>query len=147
MNIDDIDSNNIFLANEIKNTIINDGVFYKLNYSDKVLTLTNLLIKIEISDYTILQNYYKYKCVFHAEKYTRFINKIIALENTILHNIWKNTTSIYKHANTNVTRLLQSGFFKLAHKPCEQNSIFALKISGIWETENSYGLTYKFLSL
>ena len=37
MNIDDIDTNNIFLANEIKNTIINDGVFYKLNYSDNLL--------------------------------------------------------------------------------------------------------------
>ena len=147
MNIDDIDTNNIFLANEIKNTIINDGVFYKLNYSDNLLTLTNLLIKVDIPEYTIFQNYYKYKCVFRSEKYTSFINKIIALENTILHNIWENTTGIYKHANTNVSRLLQSGFFKLAQKPPEHNNGFALKISGIWETENSYGLTYKFLFL
>ena len=147
MNIDDIDSNNIFLANEIKNTIINDGVFYKLNYSNHILTLTNLLIKIDIPEYTVFQNYYKYKCVFRAEKYTSFINKIIALENTILRNIWKNTTGIYKHANTNVTRLLQTGFFKLAQHPSEQKKMIALKISGIWETDDSYGLTYKFMFL
>ena len=74
MNIDNIDNNNIFLANEIKNTIINEGVFYKLNYSNHILTLTNLLIKLEIPEYTIFQNYYKYKCAFRAEKYTDFIN-------------------------------------------------------------------------
>ena len=113
MKIDDIDYNNIFLANEIKNTIINDGVFYKLQYSDNMLTLTNLLIAIEIPEYTVFKNYYKYRCVFRAENYTCFINKIIALENNILHKIWKNNTTGYKRANTNITRLLQSGFFKL----------------------------------
>ena len=147
MKIDDIDYNNIFLANEIKNTIINDGVFYKLQYSDNMLTLTNLLIAIEIPEYTVFKNYYKYRCVFHAENYTCFINKIIALENNILHKIWKNNTTGYKRANTNITRLLQSGFFKLTQQPPEKNAVIALKISGVWETDDGYGLTYKFVFL
>ena len=147
MNIDDIDCNNIFLLNEIKNTIINDGVFYKINYSDDLLTLTNLLIKIDIPEYSIFQNYYKYKCVFRTEKYINFINKIVALENNILRKIWKNNSGIYKDPNTNISRLLHAGFFKLTQKPPENNKYFALKISGIWETDDSYGLTYKFLFL
>ena len=147
MNIDNIDNNNIFLANEIKNTIINEGVFYKLNYSNHTLTLTNLLIKIEIPEYTIFQNYYKYKCAFRAEKYTDFINKITALEYSILHKIYPNNKRIYRRANTNISRLLQSGVFKLTQQPLEKTSTIALKISGIWETDESYGLTYKFLFL
>jgi len=147
MNIDNIDNNNIFLENEIKNTIINEGIFYKLNYSNDILTLINLLIKIEIPEYTIFQNYYKYKCVFRSEKYTDFINRISALEYSILHKLYPNNKSIYKRANTNITRLLQSGFFRLTQPPPKKNHIIALKISGIWETDESYGLTYKFLFL
>ena len=121
MNIDNIDNNNIFLANEIKNTIINEGVFYKLNYSNHILTLTNLLIKLEIPEYTIFQNYFKYKCAFRAEKYTDFINKITALEYSILYKIYPNNKRIYRRANANISRLLQSGSFKLTQQPLEKN--------------------------
>jgi hypothetical protein len=147
MNIDNIDNNNIFLANEIKNTIINEGVFYKLNYSNHILTLTNLLIKLEIPEYTIFQNYFKYKCAFRAEKYTDFINKITALEYSILYKIYPNNKRIYRRANANISRLLQSGSFKLTQQPLEKTSTITLKISGIWETDESYGLTYKFIFL
>lgn len=146
--IDDVDYNNIFLDDKTKNTIIDDGVFYKLHYSNHILAMSNIIIKLDINIYNIFKNYHRYKCVFSTEKYKIIIDKISELEKTILQELYKNKNknnfNTYKQANYNISTLLHSGCFKLSRYPNHNNNI-ALKISGIWETENNYGLTYKFI--
>ena len=149
LDIDNIDYNNIFLDDKTKNTIIDDGVFYKLHYSNNILELSNIIVKLDINKYNIFKNYHRFKCVFSTEKYKTIIDKISELEKTILQELYINknknkTCNTYKQANYNISTLLHSGCFKLSRYPNDNNNI-ALKISGIWETESNYGLTYKFI--
>lgn len=143
MNIDNIELHNFFLDEKIKNTIINNGTFYKLHYSNHILSLSNILIHIDINKYKIIKNYNRYKVIFKKEEYNHIINKICLLEHVILHNLFDNSNT-NKIANLNITTLLTSGYFKLSRYPRENETI-ALKISGIWETDSNYGLTYKFI--
>ena len=139
INIDDIDNRNIFLGSNIKNTIIENGIFYKLKYSNHVFTLNNLFIKIDINEYKIFKNYSRYKCIFDANKYRTFIDKISALEHSILGKIERK-----KNTKPSISNILLSGTLKLSYYPNSKETI-ALKLSGIWETLHDYGLTYKFV--
>jgi hypothetical protein len=43
---------------------------------------------------------------------------------------------------------IKSGYIKVfSDVTNRQNNSFILKISGIWETQNNYGLTYKFIKV
>ena len=145
LDIDDVDYNNIFLDDKTKNTIIDNGVFYKLHYSNNILEISNIIVKLDINKYNIFKNYHRFKCVFSTDKYKTIIDKITKLEQTILQELYINKTcDTFKQANYNISTVLHYGCFKLSRYPNNNNNI-ALKISGIWETENNYGLTYKFI--
>lgn len=147
LDIDEVDYNNIFLDDKTKNTIIEEGVFYKLHYSNHILEISNIMVYLDINKYTIFKNYHRFKCVFSTDKYKTIIDKISELEKNILQELYihKNKTcDTFKQANYNISTVLHSGCFKLSRYPNDNNNI-ALKISGIWETENNYGLTYKFI--
>ena len=153
LDIDKVDCNNIFIDNKTKNTIIDEGIFYKLHYSNHVLSMSNIIIKLNINIFTALKNYHRYKCIFSTDKYQTIIDKVSMLEKNILLELYKNRNNknrnnndSYKQPNYNVSTLLRSGCFKLSkYSGCDNN--IALKISGIWETESNYGLTYKFIAL
>lgn len=143
LNIEDINCNNFFVNDEIKNTIIDQGTFHKLNYSNEVFTLTNSMIELKITEYDIYKNYHRYKIVFSPEKYKSIVEKISSIEKNII-NILKIKLDRKKRPVLNIGPILSSGYFKISHIPGIMERI-ALKISGIWETDIEYGLTYKFV--
>ena len=122
VNYDEIAYNNIFFNEAVKNTVINDSNFIKIIYSNKDLILNGIYIKININknNKNIIDD------IDNLEKYilTLYNNNKICnykIKDQLIYLITKLNTS-----NKNIFR-------------------YILKISGIWETQTSIGLTYKFI--
>ena len=86
-NIKSIDTNNITLLSKIKNKISN-GYFYKLNYDTNKLSIDNLIIHINIKNYS---------------EYNKFLNLEINILNLInvgrLNPVYNFNNFVKKHKN------------------------------------------------
>ena len=108
--------NNIFFYEPIKNTVMEDSNFIRIIYSDENIILNGLYIKIE--------------------NFLKSANNLDQLESNILDKynmIKKKVIKLKEHLNY------------ILKKSINKNNIYVLKISGIWETENCIGLTFKFI--
>ena len=135
------DENNIFFCEPIKNNIMNDGTFIRIIYSTNNIVLNGIYILLNLNDITCEKYYNKYKCIFNTTLHKDIIENIKIIEEQILkkYNI-KNKSPQYK-----IYEQLRIGIIKLFNDISnKQSDEFILKIAGIWETANSYGLTYKF---
>ena len=147
-NINDININNIFKTDKIKNTIIDNSDFIKLIYSEEYSIQKGIIgfFKIVIS-----QNLsYKNKVNINFDSNNEIINKIINIENEIL-----NKFSYIGEPKFVIQEQLKSKFIILYN---QNKSLYndnsnknihniIIKISGIWVNKNNYGLTYKFLEV
>jgi len=137
-------NDNIFYCDPIKNNIMNDGLFIRIIYSTSHFSLNGISLLIELNDFFCEKYYNKYKCVFNTTMHNELIEKIKIIE----ENILKNANLKKKIPQYKIYEQLKNGSFKIItdiHKMT--NNLFMLKISGIWENDTEYGLTYKFIKL
>jgi hypothetical protein len=134
-NIDDIDYKKIFFYKPVINKIIHYNYFYKLIYDVNIFTLNTLIIHIDIDSHEIHEENGKFRV--YVKMNHAFIEKIKMLEEHILKNISKKqpVLSCYKFLIFNKNNYV---FDKYPEK-----IKLALRISGLWETEASIGLTTK----
>jgi hypothetical protein len=93
----------------------------------------------------------------HYNSYNKTFIKFdekVAINNTVidhLYNIEKSILNLYdpfKQKNHVLYNQLKSGFVKVhSSKHINHNSQFIVKISGIWENDNSIGITYKIIPI
>lgn len=144
MNIIDINNillNNIFFNKSVKNNILNNGYFTKINYSDNIIIMSGLYIKIFLRE-TSYENYYnKIKCNFSLLKNNDLIEQIKNLEINII-----NKFTISKIPQFSLYEQFKNGNIKI-YTLKNLNNVFLLRISGIWENDTHYGLTYKIIPL
>ena len=143
--IEQYDNNAIHFSESVKNKIINDGTFIRITYSTPMFTLNGLYILIILRN-THSDNEYnksKYNYNFCTLNNKTHIDNIMSMENDLLRKIEIHN----KSPKYNVAEQLKKGFIKKNNDLINYNSNLILKISGIWETETEYGLTYKFLFL
>ena len=141
-NIEQFNINSVFFCDPIKNNIINNSHFIRIMYSTSYLSLNGVYILVPIS-YSISEKYYnKFKCNIDNNRFKEIIDKIMLIETNILkkHSI-TNKQPIYK-----ISEQLKTGSIKIFSYAEPTNNSFSLKISGIWETDTEYGLTYKFIT-
>jgi len=156
--------NNIYFQDPIKNNIFDNSNFIKIIYSNNVLTLNCVVIEF---------NLYLLNCdiFYNKHKYSYNVNLNFDMIIT-LYAIEKNILSKLSHLNKRpVYRLydfLCSGHIKVFHEKNDMNNnntiktkknndenknmldilqSFGVKISGVWENNVDYGLTYKFIKL
>jgi hypothetical protein len=88
--------------------------------------------------------YNKFRCVFNPNNYVELIEQVRQIEDRLLKKLEiSNKTPEYK-----IYEQLKTGNIKIFNDvPIKQNSTLILKISGIWETPSSYGVTYKFMKV
>ena len=95
-------------------------------------------------NYAIITHTQKYKCNFDIQENTTFIKKLANLEKNLLSHInIKNKSCSY-----NLINQINTGFVKIFIDSLtwyEDNPEIILKISGIWESETEYGITFKFI--
>jgi len=138
--IDQYDNKYLYFCDSIRNNIMNDGSFIRILYSTELITLNGIFIIINLNDITSEKYYNKYKCSFNVLSHKEIIDKIKNIEEDILIKYKTNKTPLYK-----IYDQMKTGHIKVfSDIKNNENNYFILKISGIWETEDSYGLTYKF---
>jgi len=144
MNILDINNillNNIYFNKSVKNNILNNGYFTKINYSDDIIIMLGLYIKINLKDIKYETYYNKMKCTFSLIKNNDLIEQIKNLEINII-----NKFIISKIPQYSLYEQLKNGNIKIYNLK-NLTDIFLLRISGIWENDTHYGLTYKIIPL
>jgi len=135
----------IFLGNTINNRIFENGKFTRIYFSTPLCSFNGIYTLLYIDDIieTNCNNSFNNKLMINVEKNCVLLNNIKQLEEKILRVVEiKNKT-----LTCNIYNELMKGFLKLNYKNNIHNSQIMLKISGIWETEDSYGLSYKYYYL
>ena len=126
----DLNIDNIFFLDPIKNIIITNSKFVRIIYSNKLLTLNGIYLICNIDNIDKINNY---GLLLYIEN----------LENNILNKFSKEKNKYYK-----LREYFYSNFINTDYTKVEDNhSKYILKISGIWDSNNNIGLTFKFLKL
>ena len=142
--IEQYNEQNIFFCDPIKNNIISEGQFIRILYSTDNVVLNGIYLLIQLNDIIFEKYYNKYRCVFNINNHKDIIDNIKVIEENILTKMnIKN-----KFPQNKIYEQLKSGNIKVfCDSIPKTNNLFILKISGIWETQTNYGLTYKFTKI
>tara|TARA_B100001758_G_C18356580_1_gene583074 strand:+ start:296 stop:772 length:477 start_codon:yes stop_codon:yes gene_type:complete len=134
---------------DTKPNIIMDGNFTKINYINEIFTMNGIFLTfpIQVSSIDIIDN--KKQMKFNTANYANasLIKEFVRIEHRLLDN-YMQTKQINHKKNYLLAKQLYSGIMKI-YKENIQNETnmrtiqYVIKISGIWETTNECGLTYK----
>lgn len=139
--INQYDNRSLFFCEPIKNNIMNDGNFIRILYSTENIVLNGIYLLIDLHDIVCEKYYNKFKCSFNILNHKDTIDNLKIIEEDILKKYKSHKTPSYK-----IFEQLKSGYIKLYTDIGNKITCsFILKISGIWETQQNYGLTYKFI--
>lgn len=133
---------NIYFCDPIKNNIMNEGKFIRILYSTHNILLNGIYLLISLNDITCDKYYNKYKCNFNVQNNKETIDSLKNIEENILNKI-----EINKLPQLKIYEQLKNGNIKLFNEVNKNVCSFILKISGVWETQFNYGLTYKFIKI
>jgi len=139
-------SNNIYFNEPIQNTVMDNSKFIKLIYSNENIMMNGVFLLLNIK---IINK----ETYFKKIKISYDINNSINRETlTSIYNIEQNMLLKYKSIKKPrriLYETLNSGVIKIFPNIDKDinnsNNSFILKISGIWEDDNEYGLTSKIL--
>jgi hypothetical protein len=138
----DFDNDYVFLCEQIKNNIMDDGVFTRILYTLPEYTMNGINLVFSLKDTTVDKYYNKFKCNFNPAQNVEVIERILEVEENIL-----NKYKISKRPLFKIYEQVKYGNIKLFSDNNYKTDLFMLKISGIWENSNDYGLTYKFVKI
>jgi len=115
--------NNLFFYDPVKNTVMDDSCFIRIIYSNEDLILNGIYLKIKIDKNT----------------YNSVLDFLDELEKQIL--------SKYTSMKIYSKKLREQLAFLLKKNQLVEDIYiqYNLKISGIWETNSTIGLTFKFM--
>jgi hypothetical protein len=144
LNKNDFNINNVFYQNSIPNTVMEQANFIRILYSNELITINGVFIKINMKINNIEAFYNKYKCIFNANDNTETTNAIKEIERQIIDHYQSDKMPVYK-----IREQLNSMSIKIFTETNVRKipSEFILKISGLWETPTEYGITYKFTNI
>lgn len=161
--LENIDYNNIIICDPIKNSIIDYSNFYKIIYSNSFISYNGVFTFFKVNNVTINkdkvifnnneinnENNIVFNNLKHIEDYiTKLCNKSkikkinYKLKDLLNNNYFKfvNNDDVNKFNNLNNLKLLSNS---------NSNSdyhYFILKISGLWETRENIGMTFKIIKI
>lgn len=144
VNMNEFNINNVFYQKPINNTVMDDSNFIRILYSNELITINGIFIKINLKIESIDAYYNKYRCAYQENLNREVINYIKNLESLILHNYKSSKKPAYK-----IKEQLDTMSIKIFTETNVRKvpSEFILKISGLWETSTEYGITYKFTNI
>jgi hypothetical protein len=147
--LENINYEAIILNEAVKNSVIQYNNFYKLIYSTHILVLSSIFTIFELTN-CVIEN----DSINFNKNNTNFeiFNKLIALEEYLLKLLNSNKTKVYKFKEiydnktfrfvyNETNEILDNNVNTITTK----NTHVVLKISGLWESKESIGLTFKFI--
>jgi hypothetical protein len=161
--LENIDYNNIIICDPIKNSIIDYSSFYKIIYSNSYISYNGVFTIFKVNNLTINKD----KVFFNNNNDENNIvfNKLKHIEEHITKLCSK---SKIKKINYKLKDFLNNNYFKfvnnddmnkfnnfnnlklLSNSNIASNSnyhYFILKISGLWETRENIGMTFKIIKI
>ena len=140
---DQYNVDNVYFCDSIKNNIIICGSFIRILYSTSKFTMNGIYILLNFDKFYIEKYYNKYKYTFDINANSELINFVRNVETDILTKLnIRDKCPVYK-----IYDQLKIGGIKIITDKIEFNESIILKISGIWETDTEYGITYKFINI
>lgn len=150
LNQDTINIEDFYYGNKIENNIMHNSYFYNIYYSNNLLHINSVLIRLSLKNATTYDYFNKFKCSFKRSDNLNTIYFLCNLETQLL-NMFDNTTIscynlydqiINEEIKINNTRNKNINSSILGKK---QDIDVYLKISGVWETNDEKGLIFKFI--
>lgn len=142
LDLKDIDMNRVFYQEKVKNTVMDNSNFLRVVYSNELFTLNGIFVKFDLNLQAMEKSFNKYKCLFDVKLHNAVIMQISSIEKNMLCN----PSFATKLPVFRISDQLNNGYLKIFNDAeCKRANGFVLKIYGIWENDNEYGLTYKFL--
>lgn len=142
--IDQYDERYVFFCEPIKNNVMNEGNFIRILYSNNCFTLNGIYLLITLNDITCDKYYTKYKCNFNPAVHKELINKLKMIEENLINKY----NFVDKIPQYKIFEQLVNGNIKISNDIGTKSYCnLILKISGIWETQDKYGLTFKFMKI
>ena len=125
LNIKDYNIKNIFYSEQTKNTVIENSFFSRIFYSTENINLNGCFFTIDLDEFN------------DNNILIKLLDKI---ENEIL--------SLYKNTGVKYLKFKDSIVNQLINKNGKnKNKKIVVKISGIWDNYNTYGLTFKVINI
>ena len=143
--IEQFNDHYVYFCDPIKNNIVQDGIFIRILYSSPEVVFNGIYLEFFLYDISFEKYYNKYKCTFniHNTSNKELIEKIRMIE----ENLLKKYTLVNKVPFFKIYDHIRNGNIKIfCDNVPKNNSVLVLKISGLWETTNNYGITYKFIN-
>jgi len=138
---------NIYYTEPIQNIIMDNSQFIKIVYSNQDIMISGIFLLVELKHITKESYFKKIKITYDTSLNKNILNRIYEIENQLLQKYNNNKKIqrkiIYDTLNNGVIKLFPNNENDLINN----NNSFILKISGIWENDTEYGLTYKLLCI
>ena len=149
LHTDHFNLKNVFFSEREKNNVIQNCYFTHILYSDKNITLNNLVFQLNIPNMEFVEKTYRYHYIHNKVCVSIYkINdcpwtqKLIEIESSIL-NLYNSVSQRYS-IRYNLKHTLQKGMLHITGE--EGNQI--LRISGVWQDKmDNIGLIYKFITI
>jgi hypothetical protein len=142
--IDQYDEKCVFFCEPIKNNVMNEGKFVRILYSNHNFTMNGIYLLISLNDISCEKYYTKYKCTFNPASHKELICNLKTIEENLINKY----NSDGKISQYKIYEQLSNGLIKLLNDIGNRSQCsLILKISGIWETHDKYGLTFKFMKI
>lgn len=142
--IDQYDERYVFFCEPIKNNVMNEGNFIRILYSNNCFTLNGIYLLITLNDIVCDKYYTKYKCIFNPVTHKDLINKLKIIEENLINKY----NFVDKIPQYKIFEQLINGNIKISNDIGSRSQCnLILKISGIWETQDKFGLTFKFMKI
>lgn len=141
---------NIYYVQNVKNNVKQNSYFSRIIYSTEHFSLKNIYFSINLINPTFKEQYLKTIIYFNEKECC--LDKIYKIEREFLQKYIEYKTfnksdeklipnySIYNQCKSNSIKV-----FKDSTNYNENNIDILIKISGIWQTDNNVGITYKFI--
>jgi hypothetical protein len=151
-NLEDLNYEYIIINEPIKNSAVQYNYFYKLLYSTHIVSLTSIFVIFELNNLYFDNDKIKFD---KSALNNSVFNRLIELEEHVLNLVRDSKNKLFK-----IRELYENQYFKYALSDDNENlnnynhvneinnnKTFIIKISGIWESKESIGLTFKFIKV
>lgn len=138
----------IVFMDKKKNIILENSFFTKIIYSPKNITFNTLFIVLNFKLLNVNNNishYKNIKCIanlVNSPENNMTLEKLFSFEYHILEN-YKKTFDLKKNNAYMIRNSFFNGSLKIYEKINKNTDTFIYRISGIWESADEIGLTYK----
>ena len=90
LELDNLNINNVFYQEKVKNTVMDNSNFLRIVYSNELFILNGIFVRFNLNLHSVEKSFNKYKCLFDTKLHSDIILKISTLlykSNLIFYNL------------------------------------------------------------